>query len=108
MGAFLLHGLTPGPLIFQEAPEVVYAIYIGLILANVMLLGLGLGLIPGFSRLVSVRVCLLFPVVFLFPVIGDYSYQQSVVDVGLAFDLVGLCYLMINLRIQGPPLLAGC
>src|SRR3546814_17918885 len=28
MGAFLLHGLTPGPLIFQEAPEVVYAIYI--------------------------------------------------------------------------------
>src|SRR3546814_7750323 len=56
MGAFLLHGLTPGPLIFQEAPEVVYAIYIGLILANVMLLGLGLGLIPVFSRLTRVRV----------------------------------------------------
>src|SRR3546814_9902200 len=85
MGAFLLHGLTPGPLIFQEAPEVVYAIYIGLILANVMLLGLGLGLIPVFSRLASVRVGLLFPVVFLFAVIGAYAYHQSLFDVGLAF-----------------------
>src|SRR3546814_3710421 len=76
MGAFLLHGLTPGPLIFQEAPEVVYAIYIGLILANVMLLGLGLGLIPVFSRLASVRVGLLFPVVFLFAVIGASRSEE--------------------------------
>ncbi|HEY9537415.1 MAG TPA: tripartite tricarboxylate transporter permease [Kiloniellaceae bacterium] len=107
MGAFLLHGLTPGPLIFQEAPEVVYAIYIGLILANVMLLGLGLGLIPVFSRLASVRVGLLFPVVFLFAVIGAYAYHQSLFDVGLAFAFAGIGYLMIKLEIPRTTFLVG-
>src|SRR3546814_18750608 len=97
MGAFLLHGLTPGPLIFQEAPEVVYAIYIGLILANVMLLGLGLGLIPVFSRLASVRVGLLFPVVFLFAVMGPFAYHQTPFDVGLAFPFAGTGSPMIQL-----------
>jgi putative tricarboxylic transport membrane protein len=107
MGAFLLHGLTPGPLIFQEAPEVVYAIYIGLLLANVMLLGLGLGLIPVFSRLASVRVGLLFPVVFLFAVIGAYAYHQSLFDVGLAFVFAGIGYLMIKLDIPRTTFLVG-
>src|SRR3546814_7368008 len=55
-----------------------------------MLLGLGLGLIPVFSRLASVRVGLLFPVVFLFAVIGAYAYHQSLFDVGLAFAFAGI------------------
>src|SRR3546814_11485229 len=64
-----------------------------------MLLGLGLGLIPVFSRLASVRVGLLFPVVFLFAVIGTYAYHQSLFDVGLAFAFAGIVYLMIKLEL---------
>src|SRR3546814_19050321 len=64
-----------------------------------MLLGLGLGLIPVFSRLASVRVGLLFPVVFLFAVIGAYAYHQSLFDVGLAFAFAGIGYLVIKLEI---------
>jgi len=107
MGAFLLHGLTPGPLIFQEAPEVVYGIYIGLLLANAMLFGLAFGLIPVFSRLASLRVGLLFPVVFLFAVIGAYAYHQSLFDVGLAFGFACVGYLMIKLEIPRTTFLVG-
>src|SRR3546814_13741719 len=72
-----------------------------------MLLGLGLGLIPVFSRLASVRVGLLFPVVFLFAVIGTYAYHQSLFDVGLAFAFAGIGYLMIKLEIPRTTFLVG-
>jgi putative tricarboxylic transport membrane protein len=107
MGAFLLHGLTPGPLIFQEAPEVVYAIYLGLLAANVLLFGLGLGLIPVFSRLASLRVGLLFPAVFFFAVIGAYAYHQSLFEVGLAFCFACVGFLMIKLEMPRTTFLVG-
>src|SRR3546814_6032572 len=72
-----------------------------------MLLGLGLGLIPVFSRLASVRVGLLFPVVFLFAVIGAYAYHQSLFDVGLAFAFAGIGYLVIKLEIPRTTFLVG-
>src|SRR3546814_17238972 len=72
-----------------------------------MLLGLGLGLIPVFSRLASVRVGLLFPVVFLFAVIGAYAYHQSLFDVGLAFAFAGIGSLMIKLEIPRTTFLVG-
>lgn len=107
IGAFLLHGLTPGPLIFQEAPHVVYGIYVGLIVANVLLFAIGYALIPAFSRLASIRVGLLFPVVFFLAVIGAYSYHQSAFDVGLAFLFAFIGYLMIKLDIPRTTFLVG-
>lgn len=107
MGAFLLHGLAPGPLIFVEAPAVVYGIYIGLILANVLLLAVAYSLIPVFSRLASVRVGLLFPVVFFLAIIGAYAHHQSVFDVGLAMLFAVVGYLMIKLNIPRTTFLVG-
>ncbi len=107
IGAFLIHGLTPGPLIFQEAPDVVYGIYVGLIAANMLLFAVGYTLIPAFSKLASLRVGLLFPVVFFLAVIGAYSYHQSVFDVGLAFLFAFIGYLMIKLDIPRTTFLVG-
>ncbi|MGF1611302.1 MAG: tripartite tricarboxylate transporter permease [Kiloniellales bacterium] len=107
IGAFLIHGIAPGPLIFQEAPQVVYGIYAGLILANVALLAIGLSLIPAFSRLASIRVGLLFPTVFFLAVVGAYAYQQSLFDVGLAFLFALIGYLMIKLEIPRTTFLVG-
>lgn len=107
MGAFLLHGLTPGPLIFQEAPEVVYGVYVGLLTANVLLLAIAFTLIPVFSRMASIRVGLLFPTVFFFAVIGAYAYHQSLFDVGLAFLFACVGYLMMKLDIPRTTFLVG-
>jgi hypothetical protein len=91
VGAFLIHGLTPGPLIFQEAPDVIYGVYAGLITANMLLLviaGLLLGL---FTRVASLRVTIIFPVMLILCAVGSYAFNQSVFDVGVtfAFGLIG-------------------
>jgi putative tricarboxylic transport membrane protein len=107
VGAFLIHGLTPGPLIFQEAPDVVYGIYVGLLLANVALLVIGWSLIPVFVRAAKIRVGLLFPVVLLMSLVGAYSFQQSVFDVGLALVFAVIGYLMAKLEIPKTSFLIG-
>ncbi len=107
IGAFLIHGLTPGPLIFTQAPDVVYGLYIGLILANIALLAIGWFLIPAFVRAARVRVGLLLPTVFILSIVGAYAFQQSVFDVGVALAFGGVGYLMAKLAIPKTSFLIG-
>ncbi len=107
VGAFLIHGLTPGPLIFQEAPDVVYGIYVGLLVANAALLVIGWSLIPAFVRAAKIRVGLLFPTVFVLSLVGAYSFQQSVFDVGLALVFALIGYAMAKLEIPKTSFLIG-
>lgn len=55
IGAFLIHGLTPGPLIFRENPDVVYGLYGGLLVANLLLVVFALILLPQFIKLSQIR-----------------------------------------------------
>lgn len=107
IGAFLIQGLAPGPLIFQESPEVVYGLYAGLILANVILLAAGMLAIRFFTRLAGFRTGLLFPVVFVLATVGAYSFQQSLFDVGVAYLCAMLGYLMYKLDIPRTTFLIG-
>lgn len=107
IGAFLIHGLTPGPLIFTEAPDVVYGLYIGLILANMALLAIGWFLIPFFVRAARIRVGLLLPTVFILSMVGAYSFQQSVFDVGVALVFAAIGYVMAKLAIPKTSFLIG-
>ncbi len=107
IGAFLIQGLTPGPFIFQEAPEVVYGLYIGLIVANMVLLCFGLVAIRGFTRLAGIRTGLLFPTVFVLAIVGTYSFQQSLYDVGLTFAFGIIGYLMVKVEIPRTTFLIG-
>lgn len=107
IGAFLIHGLTPGPMIFTEAPDVVYGLYIGLILANIALLAIGWSLIPVFVRAARIRVGLLLPTVFILSMVGAYSFQQSVFDVGVALVFAVIGYTMAKLAIPKTSFLIG-
>lgn len=107
IGAFLIQGLTPGPLIFQEAPEVVYGLYVGLLFANLVLLIVGWSLIPIFMRAARVRVGLLFPTVFILSIVGAYSFQQSIFDVGVALTFAAIGYAMAKLGIPKTSFLIG-
>ena len=107
IGAFLIQGLTPGPFIFQEAPDVVYGIYIGLIVANMVLLCFGLVAIRGFTRLAGIRTGLLFPAVFVMAIVGTYAFQQSLYDVGITFVFGIVGYLMVKADIPRSTFLIG-
>ncbi|WP_422369679.1 tripartite tricarboxylate transporter permease [Pelagibius sp.] len=107
IGAFLIQGLTPGPLIFQESPDVVYGLYVGLIVANAVLLLAGFMAIGLFVRLAGLRTGLLFPVVFVFAIVGTYAFQQSLFDVGVTFFFGVVGYLMVKVDIPRTTFLIG-
>ena len=107
VGGFLIHGLTPGPMIFQDAPDVVYGLFAGLIVANFALYAVARLLLPSFAWLARTPTRFLMPVVLMLCIVGAYGMNQSMFDVWvmLAFGVLG--YLMHKLGYPRPPLLIG-
>lgn len=90
-GAFLLHGVTPGPLIFQQNPEVVYGLYAGLILANFVLFAIAYPSIKYFKKLAELPAQYIFPVVIIFCIVGSFAVAQNIFDIWvmLVFGVIG-------------------
>lgn len=91
LGALLVHGMIPGPMLFQRNPDVVYALLVGSVLMQVMLLVFGLTLSPYIARAAKVTPALLVPAIILFSFVGTFGVRNNVFDVWvmLAFGLVG-------------------
>lgn len=94
LGAFLVLGIRPGPHLFTEQPEFVYAIFGSMLVSNVMFFGLGLLGAKLFARVTLIPDTFLWPAVFVLSAVGAYSLDQSMLDVWImvASGLVG--YLM--------------
>jgi putative tricarboxylic transport membrane protein len=97
MGAFMIHGLTPGPLLFKERPDVVWGLIASLCVGNVILLILNLPLVGLWARLLRIRYQYLYPGILLFCILGSYSLNQSVFDVGVMVVFGVLGYLFRKL-----------
>lgn len=104
MGAFLTHGLQPGPLLMKEHPEIFWGVITSMYTGNVMLLLLNLPLIGIWVRLLKVPYGILFPLIILFCLIGVYSVAGNAWDivVMLVFAVVG--YLMKKFEYEPAPL----
>ena len=76
LGALMIHGLQPGPLLVTQAPDVFWGIITSMYMGNVMLLVLNLPLIRLWVRLLRVPYAILFPLILLFCLIGVYSVEQ--------------------------------
>ncbi|WP_108660201.1 tripartite tricarboxylate transporter permease [Acuticoccus kandeliae] len=91
IGVLILKGLDPGPTIFLRQPELVYAIFLTFILANLVLWPLGWLLIRFARHIVRVPRSLLPPIVLVTCIIGSYAINNSLFDVGvmLVFGIIG-------------------
>jgi putative tricarboxylic transport membrane protein len=94
LGAFMIHGLTPGPFLMEKQAPLLYAIFISLILANVLLLGMGVFFIKIAAPIVNFDRSTLFPIILLLATVGSYSVSRSLFDVGLMFVFGILGYVM--------------
>lgn len=107
LGGLILHGLQPGPLLFQNNGGVVYGIFAALLIANIfMALLLFLGM-RGFIKLLSIPQYILLPIIFALCVVGAYGVNNRMFDVYalLFFGVVG--YLMSKAKIPLTPLVLG-
>jgi putative tricarboxylic transport membrane protein len=105
LGALMIHGLQPGPLLMKNAPELFWGIIASMYVGNAMLLVLNLPLIGIWTRLLRVPYALLFPFVLLFCLIGSYSVSNNVGD-GIIMWVFGvLGYLLRKFDYEAAPLI---
>lgn len=107
MGAFIINGLTPGPFLFQERPDLVWTVIASFFIGNVMLLILNLPLVGLWAKILEVPFKYLAVGVLLFCVMGAYSLQQNTFDVWvmLGFGILGYAFRKVNMPVA--PLVLG-
>ena len=104
LGAFMIHGLQPGPMFITKYPDVFWATIVSMYLGNVMLLVLNLPLIPLWIKVLKVPYTILFPLILVFCLIGVYSLNFSQVEITLMIAFGVLGYLMRKYKFEMPPL----
>ncbi len=104
MGAFMMHGLIPGPFLFKEHPDVAWGTIASFYVGNVILLILNLPLVGIWVKILKIPYGLLFGVILAFMVVGAYSISNTAFDVLIMalFGLIG--YLLRKLDFPLAPI----
>ena len=107
LGAFLIQGLAPGPTLFEERPDIMFSLFLGLFLINILLLFIGLVAIRFAAKLIMVPMSVIVPTVLLLSVTGIYSVSNSLFSVGILLGAGVLGYVVRKLGFSIAPLSIG-
>ncbi|HTF51827.1 MAG TPA: tripartite tricarboxylate transporter permease [Pseudonocardia sp.] len=103
-GALLLQGISPGPMLVKENPELFWGVVNSMYIGNLLLLAMSLPLIGIFVRILRIRPAILAPVTVLITMIGVYTVRMNVFDMFLVVGLGLLGYLMKKVGFEPGPL----
>lgn len=107
LGGLLIHGLHPGPMLFQTHLDTIYTLYVTIVIAYVVILAVQLGGIRVFVRVLQVPPHLLSVCVIVLCGLGSYAIRNSIFDVYL-MGIMGLFgYVLQRLRIPVAPVVLG-
>jgi putative tricarboxylic transport membrane protein len=104
LGAFMIHGVQPGPLMMKQNPGLFWGVIASMYIGNIMLLVLNLPLIGMWVQILKVPYKILFPLILLFCLIGVYSVSNAVFDIYVMIIFGILGYLMKKFDYEGAPL----
>jgi len=104
LGAMMIHGLRPGPLMLSEHPEIFWGTVASMYVGNIMLLALNLPLIGIWVKILKIPYRTLFPLILLFCLIGAYSVGTNVFDIFVMLSFGALGYLFRKLNYEPAPL----
>ena len=101
MGAFIMYGIQPGPLLFQNRPDLVWGLINSMYIGNIMLLILNLPLIGIFVQLLKIPSGILYPLIIAISVIGAYAINGSMIDLYLIllFGVIGYVFDKIDIPV---------
>ncbi|MGB7299282.1 MAG: tripartite tricarboxylate transporter permease [Burkholderiaceae bacterium] len=105
LGAFMIHGLQPGPMMFVMNADIIHGLFIGLILSSVMLYAIGSVAIRGFRFVSDIPRGVLFPSVLVLCIYGVYAVNNNLFDVGVMFAMGWVGFAMMRYRIPAAPFL---
>ncbi|PKL14235.1 MAG: transporter [Spirochaetae bacterium HGW-Spirochaetae-8] len=105
MGALMILGLKPGPLLFQQQPEIVWGLIASMFIGNIILAVVNIPMAGGLVRILAVPPKILYPIILGLSFVGAYAISFSVMDFYflLAFGVLG--YIMEKAKIPSSPLI---
>ena len=107
MGAFMVHGMVPGPTLFKESGNILYAIMFGLIIVNIFMYLIGNALIPFYANITKLPYELLASIVLSMCIAGAFSTNNRVYDVMIILVFGILAYFLRRMDFQLVPILLG-
>jgi len=105
LGALMIHGVIPGPMMITEHPGVFWGVIASMYIGNFILLLLNLPFIPFFASILRIPKKILLPLVMLFCLTGMYTVNNSINDLWLMLAMGALGYLMRRWAFDAAPLL---
>jgi len=105
LGALLIHGVTPGPLMITDHPELFWGVIASMYIGNFFLLLLNLPFVAAFASILLIPKKVLLPLVTLFCLIGMYSVNNSMFDVWMMILFGALGFFLRKWAYEGAPLL---
>ena len=107
LGGLTIHGISPGPLIFDKSGQYVYGIFLALIVANIFMIIFERGGLRIFVKLLDIPKHILLPIIMVCCVVGGYSSNSRIFDVWciFLFGLLGLVFKKI--KVPTTPLIIG-
>lgn len=94
LGGLLIQGLAPGPQLFQNHSDVVYALFFSLFLSNITFLILGLLGVKYFNKIINIQPFILAPIIIVTSVVGSYAIFNNYFDIWVMFIFGVIGYLL--------------
>lgn len=107
IGVLLMKGIRPGPMIFEQTPEILYTIYIAFILSNIILIPLGMIAIKTCSQILRIPKNALMPIILMFCLVGAFAINNAIFDVCLMVFCGVLAFFMEDNDIPVAPAILG-
>jgi len=107
LGAMMVHGVSPGPLLIKNQPELFWGFVASMYVGNLVLLVLNLPLVGLFVNLLRVPYAVLYPSILVFCVLGVYAVNGSLIDVWIMLIMGMLGYVLRKLSFETAPIVLG-
>jgi len=96
LGGLLMHGLRPGPQLFETDLQITYAFLVALLLGNIFIILIGVLLVTRLAKLTQVDTHVLIPMILVLSMVGGYTLRSNWVDVITVLALGFLGYIMVR------------
>jgi TctA family transporter len=107
MGAMIVQGVTPGPQVMSQNPELFWGIIASMWIGNLLLVVLNLPLVGVWASLLRVPYRWLFPSIIMFCCVGNYAVNNNAMDVYLCALVGAIGYVLLRLECEPAPLILG-
>ncbi len=107
MGAMIVQGITPGPQVMSQNPELFWGVIASMWIGNLLLVVLNLPLVGVWASLLRVPYRWLFPSIIMFCCVGNYAVNNNSMDVYLCALVGAIGYVLVRLECEPAPLILG-